>query len=399
MSLPGIEDLDVTGRRVLVRCDLNVPLKDGVITDDLRITAAVPTLRALLDRGARLVVCSHLGRPEGRVVEDLRLAPVAQRLEQALGAKVEALPVVTGPDALAATMSAADVILLENLRFEPGETENDPVFADALAELADAYVNDAFGAAHRAHASVVGVAERLPSAAGLLLQEEVSKLGRVLHAPERPFVAVLGGAKVSDKLAVIDNLIARADSICIGGAMAFTLLLAEGSPVGKSLVERDRVDEVRATLERAKERGVEIHLPTDVVAADAPEASDNCATVALADIGDKMGLDIGPASAAAFDAVITGAKTILWNGPMGMFEIPAFAEGTRTVARAVVEATRNGAYSVVGGGDSAAALRQQGFDGAVSHLSTGGGASLEFLEGKDLPGVAALTGSKKGSLG
>ncbi|HEU4481383.1 MAG TPA: phosphoglycerate kinase [Actinomycetota bacterium] len=394
-ALPSIDDLDVAGKRVLVRCDLNVPLHDGHITDDLRIRAAVPTLKALLDRGARLLVCSHLGRPKGKVVEELRLAPVGEHLAQLLGQPVETLDVVVGREALAAAMSPADVVLLENLRFEPGETDNDPAFSDALAELADAYVDDAFGAAHRAHASVVGVAERLPAAAGLLLQEEVEKLERVLHGPTRPFVAVLGGAKVSDKLAVIGNLLERVDALCIGGAMAFTLLVARGRDVGRSLVETDRVEEVRGVLADADAKGIDVLLPDDVVAADAPEEGAPHETVPLEEIGDRLGVDIGPASAEAFAARIEGAKTVLWNGPMGIFEIEAFAGGTKRVAEAVVEATRNGAYTVVGGGDSAAALKALELTEEVSHLSTGGGASLELLEGKELPGIEVLR--KKGS--
>jgi phosphoglycerate kinase len=388
--LPSIEDLDVAGKRVFVRCDLNVPLRDGEITDDLRIRSAVPTLKTLLDKGARLVVASHLGRPKGKPVEELRMKPVGDHLAQLLGAPVQTLDEVVGADAQAAVMSPADVILLENLRFEPGETENDPGFSDQLAALADAYVDDAFGAAHRAHASVVGIAERLPSAAGLLMEKEVKALERVLHDPARPFVAVLGGAKVSDKLGVIGNLLEKVDSICIGGAMAFTLLVAQGHDVGRSLVEEDRVDEVRGVLADAEKRGVAIHLPSDVVASDGVEEGSASDAVPLVDIGDRLGVDIGPESAAAFGDVIRSAKTVLWNGPMGIFEVDAFAGGTRAVAEAVAAATASGAYTVVGGGDSAAALKQLELTDAVSHLSTGGGASLELLEGKELPGVAVL---------
>lgn len=370
-------------------------MRDGEITDDLRIRAAIPTLEALLNKGARLLVCSHLGRPKGRVVEELRLAPVGDRLAQLLGRHVETLDSVVGDEALAASMSQADLILLENLRFEPGETENDPDLADALAQLADAYVNDAFGAAHRAHASVVGVAERLPSAAGLLLQNEVEKLEKVLSAPEHPYVAILGGAKVSDKLAVIGNLLDRVDQMCIGGAMAFTLLKARGQDVGRSLVEDDRLEEVRAILQEASDKNVEVLLPVDVVAADSPDEGAAHETVALGDIGDRMGVDIGPDSAKLFGDAIRSAKTVLWNGPMGIFEMDAYAGGTKAVAEAVVAATRAGAYSVVGGGDSAAALKELGLTGEVSHLSTGGGASLEYLEGKELPGIAVL--KKKGN--
>lgn len=389
-NLPTIDSLDVAGTRVLVRCDFNVPLKNGVITDDMRIRSAVPTLEALLAKGARLTVCSHLGRPKGQAVEDLRLAPVGKALGQLLGREVHSVVDVVGPDAQAASASMADVVLLENLRFEPGEEANDPAFADALAALADVYVDDAFGAAHRAHASVVGVAERLPSAAGLLLADEVEKLEKLLHDPERPFVAILGGAKISDKLAVIGNLLDRVDAICIGGAMAFTLLVAQGHGVGRSLVEKEKVSAVTEVLKDAEARGVDILLPTDVVAADSPEEGAAHETVGLEDIGKRMGVDIGPASAKAFAARIEPARTVLWNGPMGIFEIAAYSEGTREIARAVGRATGAGAYTVAGGGDSAAALRQMDMTEAVSHLSTGGGASLELLEGKELPGVAVL---------
>ncbi len=390
MSLATLDDLDVAGKRVLVRCDLNVPVQNGRITDDLRIRAAVPTLDALLERGARLLVCSHLGRPKGRIVEDLRLAPVATALGRAMGREVHPVPDVVGPDAQAAALSNADVVVLENLRFEPGEEANDPDFAALLASLADAYVDDAFGAAHRAHASIVGVAERLPSAAGLLLAEEATKLGRLLHDPERPFVAVLGGAKVSDKLDVIGNLLERVDAICIGGAMAFTLLVAQGHDVGRSLVEQDRVDDVRRVLESAVSKDIDVLLPDDIVAADSPDEGAAYDTVPLAEIGDRLGADIGPASAQRYAERIESARTVLWNGPMGIFEIDAFAGGTKAVAEAIARATKNGAYTVAGGGDSAAALKQLGMADAVSHLSTGGGASLEFLEGKDLPGIAVL---------
>jgi phosphoglycerate kinase len=389
-NLPTLDSLDVEGKRVFVRCDLNVPLPEGVIGDDLRIRAAVPTLEALLERGAKLVVSSHLGRPKGRVVEELRLAPVGERLSELLGIEVDALDSVVGDKAAAACASNARVVLLENLRFEPGEEANDPALADALASLADAYVDDAFGAAHRAHASIVGVPERLPGAAGLLLAAEVDKLEVLLHDPTPPFVAVLGGAKVSDKLSVIANLLERVDAMCIGGAMAFTLLVAEGHDVGRSLVESDRVDEVRGVLEEARSRSVDIHLPTDVVAADAPEPDAAHETVPIDSIGDRMGVDIGPETSARFTEVIESAKTVLWNGPMGIFEMEPYSRGTTAVARAIAAATEHGAYTVAGGGDSAAALAQLKMTHSVSHLSTGGGASLELLEGRDLPGVAVL---------
>jgi phosphoglycerate kinase len=389
-DLPKLDDLEVADRRVLVRCDLNVPLSKGGIDDDLRIRAAVPTLKGLLDRRARLVVCSHLGRPKGKVVEGLRLAAVGQRLSELLGVPVEILNEVVGETATKACESDEPVVLLENLRFEPGEEANDPIFAAALTSLGRAYVNDAFGAAHRAHASIVGPPQKLPSAAGYLLADEVEKLEKLLFDPAHPFVAVLGGAKISDKLSVIGNLLDRVNGLCIGGAMAFTLLVARGHEVGKSLVEMDRVDEVREVLGEAERKGVEIHLPIDVVAADEPEPGATHETVDIDEIGDRMGVDIGPKTAQRFTEVIVGARSILWNGPMGIFEIEDFSHGTRTIAEAVAASTKGGAYTVVGGGDSAAALKQLGMTDSVSHLSTGGGASLELLEGKELPGIAAL---------
>ncbi|HWC14435.1 MAG TPA: phosphoglycerate kinase [Actinomycetota bacterium] len=389
-QLRTLDSLDVAGKRVLVRCDLNVPLDDGHVVDDLRIRAALPTIEALLNAGARLTVCSHLGRPKGKIVEALRMEPVGRALGQMLGREVHAVGDVVGPEATAAASSMADIVLLENLRFDPGEEANDPAFADALAALADVYVNDAFGAAHRAHASVVGVAERLPSAAGLLLVDEVEHLERLLHEPERPFVAVLGGAKVSDKLGVIGNLLDRVDTICIGGAMAFTLLVAQGHDVGRSLVEHERVSEVTEVLKDAEGRGIDILLPTDAVAAESTEEGAPHETVPLDRIGDRLGVDIGPESARTFAEAIEAARTVLWNGPMGIFEIDAYSEGTRAVARAVGRATGAGAYTVAGGGDSAAALRQMDMTDAVSHVSTGGGASLELLEGRNLPGIAVL---------
>jgi phosphoglycerate kinase len=396
-ELPVLDDLMVEGRRVLVRCDLNVPIEDGAIADDMRIRSSIPTLDALLRRGARLAVCSHLGRPKGRVVDDLRLAPIGERLSQLLAHEVVTLDEVIGDSVSDACRSEASVVLLENLRFDAREEANDPEFAAALADLADAYVNDAFGSSHRAHASVVGVAERLPAAAGLLLADEVEKLSYLLDSPERPFIAVIGGAKVSDKLDVIEHLLDRVDALVIGGAMAFTLLKAQGHEVGRSLVEDDRIAEVRVVMGKAEEAGVNIHLPDDVVAADSPEAGSDHAAVDLGAIGDRMGVDIGPRTARRFADVIVGAKTVLWNGPMGIFEVEAFAAGTKAVAQAVADATAAGAYSVVGGGDSAAALKEMGMTDSVTHLSTGGGASLEFLEGKDLPGIAVLRKKSKGS--
>jgi phosphoglycerate kinase len=394
-ELPSIDDLDVSGKRVLVRCDLNVPLKDAAITDDLRIRAALPTVEALLRRDARLAVCSHLGRPKGEVKDELRLTPVAERLSELLDREVAAVRDVVGDEARSACASDDKVVLLENLRFEPGEEANDPAFADALSSLADVYVNDAFGASHRAHASIVGPPERLPAAAGLLLVNEVTTLERLLVRPDHPYVAVLGGVKVSDKLDIIGNLLDRVDSLCIGGAMAFTLLAAQGRDVGRSLVEEERVEDVKAILEEAAEKGIDIHVPTDVVAAEEPTEGALHETVPLEQIGNRMGVDIGPQTTGNFATTILGARTVLWNGPMGIFEIPDFSAGTKGVATAIAEATTEGAFTVAGGGDSAAALARFGMTDAVSHLSTGGGASLELLEGKELPGVAALRQASK----
>ncbi|MEA2505709.1 MAG: phosphoglycerate kinase [Actinomycetota bacterium] len=391
-----IEDLELRGRRVLTRCDFNVPLDRGRIADDFRISSTVPTLQRLLDSGASITACSHLGRPKGRVVDELRLDPIAERLREMLGRDVLKANDVVGPSAREAVASGAAVVLLENLRFEPGEESNDPRFAGELASLGDAYVDDAFGAAHRSHASVVGVAERIPCAAGLLLAEEVRKLERLLVAPDHPFVAVLGGAKVSDKLAMIENFLDRVDAICIGGAMAFTLLAASGRPIGRSRVEEDRLDSVAKMLGRARNKGVEMALPVDVVAASDASPGAPHDTVALDEIGDRMGVDIGPRTCERFASVIEGARSVLWNGPMGIFEIEDYAAGTRAIAAAVVEATARGAYTVVGGGDSAAALKQLGLTDGVSHLSTGGGASLEFLEGRELPGIAVLRRKRQG---
>lgn len=393
-ELPGLDDLEVADRRVLVRCDLNVPLERGAITDDLRIRASIPTLDALLERGGRVAVCSHLGRPKGKRTEEFRLAPVAARLGELLNEDIEVLNEVVGDEADRACASDARVVVLENLRFEPGEESNDPAFADELASLADAYVNDAFGSSHRAHASVVGVPQRLASAAGLLLEREVDVLGELLREPERPFVTVLGGAKVTDKLGVIDNLLERVDTICVGGAMAFTLLAARGEQIGRSRIEEDRVAEVAKVLSRAAERDVEILLPTDVVAAERAEPGSPHDTAALNDIGERMGVDIGPLTGETFARAIGAARTVLWNGPMGIFEIDEYSAGTKAVAEALAGATQNGAFTVVGGGDSAAALRELGMMDSATHVSTGGGATLEFLEGKDLPGVAALRRGK-----
>ncbi|MDP9328999.1 MAG: phosphoglycerate kinase [Actinomycetota bacterium] len=394
MTLRTLDDAgDLAGRRVFVRADFNVPLDAGVVADDLRIRATVPTLGELLDRGVSLVLASHLGRPEGGPQEDLRLAPVADRLAELLGR--EALDEVVGGHVEAVTnhLSPGEVVLLENLRFDPGEEANDAAFAGRLAELADAYVDDAFGAAHRRHASVSALPELMrasgrPVMAGRLVQREVDVLGRLLAGPDQPYVAVLGGAKVSDKLGTIRALADRVDAMLIGGAMAFTLIAAEGGEVGRSLVERDRFAEVREARAYAKERDVLIEVPQDVVAAPKIAADADRRTVPAADIPrDLMGLDIGPRTVEDFAGIIAEAKTILWNGPMGVFELEPFSAGTRGVATAIAGAD---AFTVVGGGDSLLAVRRDGMDGAFDHLSTGGGASLEFLEGKALPGITVL---------
>jgi phosphoglycerate kinase len=392
VTLPTLDALgDVAGRRVFVRADLNVPLADGAVQDDARIVATLPTLRELLGAGARPVLASHLGRPKGAVADGLRLAPVGERLAALLGREVCALrDPAPDPGAIPAT---ADLVLLENLRFDPGEEANDPAFAGRLAELADAYVDDAFGAVHRAHASVSALPELMrasgrPAVAGRLLEREVSVLSRLVRGPDRPYVAVLGGAKVSDKLAAIGALVERVDALLIGGAMAFTLIAAAGGEVAASLVEPDRFDEVREARALAVERGVAIVLPVDVVAAAEVDAASPTSVVPADAIPEGLrGLDIGPRTVESFAGVLAGARTVLWNGPMGVFELDPFAAGTVGVARAIAGSD---AFSVVGGGDSLLAVERAGLAEGFDHLSTGGGASLEFLEGRSLPGIAVL---------
>jgi len=391
----SIRDLDLRGKRVFVRVDFNVPTKNGVIGDDTRIRAAVPTIELARGQGATVVLASHLGRPKGAVAPQYSLAPVATRLAEILGRPVTFVPDCIGDVArqavAAAQASPGSVLLLENLRFHAGEEKNDPVFAVALASLADAYVDDAFGAAHRAHASVEGITRHLPrAAAGLLMERELTWLGRALESPDRPFVAILGGAKVSDKLEVIENLLPRIDRLIIGGAMAYTFLKARGVPVGGSLVEDDKLDAARAIEADAARRGVRIELPVDHVVTAKLEAGSPHEALAVGDpaIGARIGVDIGPATVAKYRATIEDAKTVIWNGPMGVFEIPEFAAGTTAVARVV--AAVNGT-TIVGGGDSIAAIRKAGVAEQISHISTGGGASLEFLGGRVLPGVAALS--------
>jgi phosphoglycerate kinase len=393
MSL--LADLDVAGKRVFLRCDLNVPLKEGKITDDGRIRASLPTINALLAQGASIVIAAHLGRPKGEAKPELSLAPIAVRLSELLGKPVQFAGAITGADvtAKAAALGAGEVLLLENIRFSAAETSKDEAeraaFAQELAELADIYVGDGFGAVHRKHASVFDLAKLLPHAAGTLVAAEVEVLKQLTIDPVRPYGVVLGGSKVSDKIGVISNLLGKVDVMAIGGGMLFTFLAAQGKEIGSSLVELDLVDTVKGLIKQAEDSGVKLILPTDIVVAPTFSA-DATPTLVSADAipADQMGLDIGPESAAAFAAEIKKCKTVFWNGPMGVFEFPNFAHGTKVVAQALTEVK---GISVVGGGDSAAAVRALGFaDSAFGYISTGGGASLEYLEGKELPGLTAL---------
>ncbi len=389
-SKASVRDAEVAGRRVLVRVDFNVPLAGGEVADDMRIRAALPTIELLRERGAALILASHLGRPKGEVVPELSMRPVGERLAELLGAPVEQAPAVVGPDVetMTAGLSPGRVMLLENTRFEPGETENDPKLAEALAQLAGVYVNDAFGAAHRAHASTEGVAHCLPGYAGLLLEREVTELTRVVESPQRPLVVILGGAKVSDKIGVIDRFLAVADRILIGGAMCFSFFRAQGIGTGDSLVEEKGVELAAEALERAKGSECELMLPVDLVLGEEFDAATERRESDGVEVPDGwMGLDVGPRTAARYAEAIAAAGTVLWNGPMGAFELEPFAAGTRAVAEAVAAAPGT---TVIGGGDSVAALRKFGLDQEVDWLSTGGGASLELLEGKKLPGVEAL---------
>jgi phosphoglycerate kinase len=391
MDFKTIRDVDVRGKRVLVREDLNVPMKDGVVGDDTRIVAALETLRYLRDGGARTIVLSHLGRPDGKVVERLSLAPVAAALAERLGSPVAFGTDCVGPQARAAVEALADgdIVLLENVRFHPEEEANDAAFARELASLGELYVNDAFGTAHRAHASTEGVAHDLPAVAGFLMEKELDALDALTAHPQMPFVCAIGGAKVKDKVGVFTNLLQRVSAFCIGGGMANTFLAAQGVDVGRSLRDSD-LGPATEILAAAKERGVVLHLPTDAVVAPNFEADSEAQAVALDAVGDRMILDIGPETARAYANVLRLARTIVFNGPMGVYEKEPYQNGTRTIGEAIAEATQHGATSVVGGGDAAAAAHSLGFADAVTHVSTGGGATLEFLEGKTLPGVAAL---------
>ena len=398
MPKTAIHELDLDDRRVFIRVDFNVPIRDGVIGDDTRVRAALPTLTYALERGATVILGSHLGRPKGTANPAFTLRPVATRLAELLGR-----PVVFAEDAVGAAVTEAvsragpgGVVLLENLRFHPGEEANDPACAEALAAPADCYVNDAFGSAHRAHASTVGIVSHLPeAAAGLLMAAELRHLGTLLESPPRPFVAILGGAKVSGKLQVIENLLGRIDTLLIGGAMAYTFFTARGLPVGRSLVEAALIDATRTIERDAAARGVRLELPSDHVVADRLEAGAAHETLGVEDpaIGDRLGLDIGPATVERYAAAIAEARTVVWNGPMGVFEIDAFAPGTLAIAEAVAAST---ATSIVGGGDSVAAIVRAGVGNRITHISTGGGASLEFLGGRRLPGVDALPDAAEG---
>ena len=390
-----LADIEVTGKRVFLRCDLNVPLKDGKITDDGRIRASLPTINTLLDKGARLVIAAHLGRPKGEVKPELSLAPVAERLGQLLGKKVNFAGAIVGPSVTssAEALNPGEVLLLENIRFSAAETAKDEAerlaFAKELAQLADFYVGDGFGAVHRKHASVFDLPQLLPHAAGTLVAAEVDVLKKLTENPVRPYGVVLGGSKVSDKIGVIANLLDKVNVMAIGGGMLFTFLAAQGKEIGTSLVERDLIDSVKDLIRQAEKNNVKLLLPTDILVAPAFSA-DAPATLVSADAipQNQMGLDIGPETARAFAEAIKGCKTVFWNGPMGVFEFPQFAEGTRVIADALTQVS---GISVVGGGDSAAAVRALGFDeSAFGYISTGGGASLEYLEGKELPGLQAL---------
>ena len=390
----SIKDLDLRNKRVFIRVDFNVPLKGGVIGDDTRIRASLPTIQHAIDKGALVVLASHLGRPKGKPVSEFSLRPVAERLGVLLGRPVSFAADCVGPDVAVAVDDAkkrGGVALLENLRFHSEEEKNDASFSRALASGMDEYVNDAFGAAHRAHASVEGITHHVPrAAAGLLMEQEIRYLGHALEAPERPFVAILGGAKVSDKIEVIQNLLPRVDRLVIGGAMAYTFFKSRGLPVGKSLVEDDKLDAARELVSEAERRRIAIELPIDHVVTDRIDASATHEVLAVGDasIGERMGVDIGPATVQVYESVVHHAKTVVWNGPMGIFEIDAFAQGTAAVARAVADVRGT---TIIGGGDSIAAVKKAGMAERITHISTGGGASLEFLGGRTLPGVAALT--------
>lgn len=391
MNKKSLKDVDVNGKRVFCRVDFNVPMQDGKITDETRIRAAIPTIQYLVDQGAKVILASHLGRPKGKVVEEMRLTPVAKRLGELLEKDVQKADEAYGEAVKAqiAGLNAGDVLLLENVRFYPGEEKNDAELGKSFAELADIYVNDAFGAAHRAHASTEGIAHYLPAVSGFLMEKELEVLGKALSNPERPFTAIIGGAKVKDKIGVIENLLEKVDNLIIGGGLAYTFIKAQGHEIGKSLLEADKIDLAKSFIDKAKEKGVKFYIPVDAIVADDFSADANSKVVSIGEIpADWEALDIGPKTAEIYRDVIQKSKLVIWNGPMGVFEIDKFAGGTKAVAEALAES--EGTYSVIGGGDSAAAVEKFNLADKMSHISTGGGASLEFMEGKVLPGVVAL---------
>ncbi|MFO1444561.1 phosphoglycerate kinase [Bacillus sp. Bva_UNVM-123] len=391
MNKKSVKDVELKGKRVFCRVDFNVPMQDGQVTDETRIRAAIPTIKYLMEHGAKVILASHLGRPKGQIVEEMRLTPVAGRLSTLLGKEVMKADEAYGDSvkAMIANMNEGDVLLLENVRFYPGEEKNDPELAKAFAELADLYVNDAFGAAHRAHASTEGIAHYLPAVSGLLMEKELAVLGKALSNPERPFTAIIGGAKVKDKIGVIENLLDIVDNLIIGGGLAYTFVKAQGHEIGKSLLEEDKLELAKSFMKKAEEKGVKFYMPVDAVVADAFAIDANSKTVSIEEIpADWLALDIGPKTAEIYSNVIEDSKLVIWNGPMGVFEWAKYAGGTRAVAETLAEA--NDTYSIIGGGDSAAAVEKFHLAERMSHISTGGGASLEFMEGKALPGIVAL---------
>ncbi|WP_077619444.1 phosphoglycerate kinase [Bacillus sinesaloumensis] len=391
MNKKSVRDIDVKGKRVFCRVDFNVPMKDGQVTDETRIRAALPTIEHLRSQGAKVILASHLGRPKGQAVDELRLDPVAKRLGEHLGIEVRKTNEAYGPEVEQAIseMNEGDVLLLENVRFYPGEEKNDAELAKQFASLADVYVNDAFGAAHRAHASTAGIAEHIPAVAGFLMEKEIEVLGKALSNPERPFTAIIGGAKVKDKIGVIENLLEKVDNLIIGGGLAYTFVKAQGHEIGKSLLEEDKIDLANQFMNMAKEKGVNFYMPVDVKVADDFSNDANTKIVPIDEIpSDWEALDIGPKTQELYRDVILNSKLVIWNGPMGVFELDTFATGTKAVGQALADATDT--YSVIGGGDSAAAVEKFGLADKMSHISTGGGASLEFMEGKELPGVVLL---------
>ncbi|RNF39336.1 phosphoglycerate kinase [Planococcus salinus] len=391
MQKMTMKDLDLKGKRVFCRVDFNVPMEGGKVTDDTRIRAAIPTIRYLMDNGAKVILASHLGRPKGEVNEEMRLSAAGARLSELVHKEVKSLDESIGEkvEQAIAAMNEGEIVLLENVRFHPGEEKNDEELAKAFASLADVYVNDAFGAAHRAHASTAGIANYLPAVSGLLLEKELDVLGKALSDPERPFTAIIGGAKVKDKIGVIDHLLDKVDHLLIGGGLSYTFSKAQGHEIGKSLVEEDKLELAKSFIQKAEEKGVRLYLPIDAVVASEFSKDADTKAVKIEEIpADWMGLDIGPETAELYAEVINKSKLVIWNGPMGVFEMPPFANGTKAVAEAMAETS---AYTVIGGGDSAAAVEKFNVADQMDHISTGGGASLEFMEGKDLPGVTALS--------